>query len=131
MSYRVRGDFKTRDAWMYARDLIAIDRRNGDELPEANFIDEYRDVATNVLFADRDGKVSLKAGSRLWWSGNYANDSFLQYVAPKIMGHMEVIWFGEDGCTCGGFIIDDGEVTPCSVEMKLVPLTTTTGVAYS
>ncbi len=53
------------------------------------------------------------------WSGN-SMDFFKREVAPKIKGSVEAIFTWEGGDSVSGMLIEDGVVTECEVEMKIV-----------
>ena len=145
MSHHVRCIFEIKEpVWADARDIVA--HAKAEDLAESNFIDQYLKQARALISAGircpscraqnaLDARFCNKCGAavpepspealrvemkRLWWSGNHAEESLPEHARILRGGRIEVFYLGEED-VFGGLLIEDGKVTPCSVEMKLVP----------
>jgi hypothetical protein len=111
------------DAWLLAKDVVTLHQECGGDLPKSSFLEEMVEEAETAVFNNEgDKRIALP---NFWWSdessGNTYHQTLLLKVAPKIMGHVEVIFTWEGGDSHSGLIIKDGEVTECDVSQKLVP----------
>lgn len=87
-------------------------------LPEINFIEDLKE--------DDPYSTSTTAKlTELSWrgegSGHSWHEVFLPKIAPLIRGRIEAVVIWEGGDSVSGIIVDDGKVTDCDVEYRLVP----------
>ena len=126
------------NATMRRRDVLALLRDSGDNLPEGCFLnnvlpksdpvkpldrmtpDELRKHADTIAETDK-GTVEIK---NLDWYGEgsgHTFDYFKETVAPLIMGRIEAVFVWEGGDSISGLIIEGGKITECDVSYKLTP----------
>jgi len=109
------------DAWMFAKDVVALYREHEDDLAEGNFLQEIIDAATQALI---DGKPEERIElPNIWWYGEGSGRSFepvfQEEIAPKIMGKVEAVCTWEGGDSTSAFVIEDGVFEECDVEVKV------------
>jgi len=110
----------TLDARMRARDIITLDYF--EALPECCFIREHLDAAMKALAAGEPDK-HIQLLSFEWTqtgSAMHYESLLIKKIGPKIMGKVEAIFTWEEGEWQTGLIIEDGKVTECEVERKLL-----------
>jgi hypothetical protein len=108
-------------ASMRAGDIVDLYEEFEGELAEGNFLEEHLSTAERLC---RDGiedeHVKLE---NLWWYGagsGRSYDVFLKHLAPKIKGEVEAVFTWEGGDSHSGLIIEDGVVTECDVELRVI-----------
>lgn len=120
MSYNIDSvDCLVLDARMKAKDIRKLAKLE-DKLPECNFIEEHLEAANNAEHAN-----DLIVLQNFWWYGmgsGWAFDFLKKNVAPLIEGRVEAIFCWEGGDSYSGLTVENGDVTECDVEMKLVPI---------
>lgn len=110
------------NAEMKAIDIVRLYKKERDNLPECNFLEEHYNEAEELLtISETQAKIRLR---NLWWYGEgsgWAYKILIKKVLPLVSGEVEVIltWEGGDGVS--GIMVKDGKVTECDVEQKLVP----------
>lgn len=108
------------DAWMYAKDIARLYEQWEDELPEGNFLEDLNNALPDDF--DPEAMVPLQ---NLWFYGEGSGSAWDSYsgcfddIAKMIHGRVEAVvtWEGGD---VEGLIIQDGEVTECTVKQTLV-----------
>lgn len=109
------------DAWMTAKDVVALYKKLENDLAEGNFLEDMVDAATQALV---DGKPAERIKlPNVWWygegSGRSFEDVFQKKIAPKIMGKVEAVCTWEGGDSTSAFVIEDGVFEDCDVEVKV------------
>lgn len=110
------------DAWVSAKDVVALYKKLEGELAEGNFLGDMVDEATQALV---DGKPEerIKLPNIGWYgegSGRSFEDVFQKKIAPKIMGKVEAVCTWEGGDSTSAFAIEDGVFEDCDVEIRIV-----------
>lgn len=123
MSYNISaGETIHLDARIKAQDVF--DLCEGGKLPEVNFLEIHKEDALFALKKDYREWIELKEFS---WHGEGSGSTFSHFVdviAPKIKGRIDVVFFWEGGDSVDGMSIQDGVVTHCDVDYVLVPRNT-------
>jgi len=139
------------DAWMFAKDVVALCSEHEKELPENDFLRPMLKVAEEKLRQshaclscmasnDVDARFCKKCGvamrgasdetlrmsidpKKFWWSGvGSDNTNLIRRFADKIHGRIDMIFHWE-GYGPSGLRIQDGHVVDCEVVMTLEPRT--------
>ncbi len=105
-------------AQMFAKDVreLLIELK-GDGRPECSFFDEMK-----VDGVPDTTPISLP---NFWWYGEGSGNSYETLklkIAPRIIGHIQVVFIWEGGDSFSGLDINDGKVTECEVELSLKPI---------
>jgi hypothetical protein len=99
-----------------AKDVARLlSERYESDLPESHFLQDLEGVEP-----DADGYVPIKD---LYYSGEGSGRAYpflLKKVLPKTRGTLEAVYYWEGGDSMSGLMVEDGVVTECEVEVRLV-----------
>lgn len=110
------------DAWMTARDVVTLFTKTEDEQAEDCILWDLLHASNQAMDAgDPERRIRIPHFSwRGEMSGSTWKPTFIEQIAPHIMGTVEAIVCWEGGASFTGLLIHDGKVAECEVEMRVV-----------
>jgi len=110
------------DAWMTARDIVALHDEHARNLPEDCFLYDLLKAAKKSLLAGAPETPVRLVGLAWRCEGSGRSVEILEKkIAPCIHGRVDAIFTWECGDSFSGLRIVDGLVTKCDVSMTLIP----------
>ena len=111
------------DARMKAIDVGRARRmlEKADLFIDSCFLDEMRKATEGALDEGLATAAIEIPKDRCWFSGNHLNVDSLAIIASMIQGKLSGYFVGEDGSLYGGFVVADGQLVKCDVNVTLTP----------